>query len=132
MEVEVRLTGTVAEMQTALARLATPLPLESPAVSRTGKVDQVVHPLSRKRSPTTFSQLDIPIGTTLTCRREPRFSVTTADDRSDVHLEGQRMKISNAAIRLGCRGSGFFEFELNGETLSDRRFRMENDGTYGL
>lgn len=93
---------------------------------------------ARSRQPFfTFPTVDIPIGSKLTFIRDETKIATVTGDR-EIEFEGTRSSLSEIALdilktcyglkRKACRGPDFWIFE--GETLNERRIRMENSGEF--
>lgn len=86
-----------------------------------------------RRSRLRFSELGIPAGTVLTFAKDPNLSCIVVTD-GKVDFEGQTISPSAAALqgvkRLGYNwaavsGSDYWEYE--GETLTARRLRLEDE-----
>lgn len=84
-----------------------------------------------RRSVFNFKMVDIPIGSTLTFWRDENITCKVVDDRN-IEYEGEKMSLSASADLIlknmgyawkAVSGPGTWQFE--GETLYDRRKRME-------
>lgn len=85
----------------------------------------------RVRSPNTrFRNLDIPIGAELVFSKDRNITCTVLDDTNQVKYGGKAWAISALAIHLlGVPvANGFCHFCYGGETLLERRVRMEQEG----
>ncbi|MBI2098716.1 MAG: GIY-YIG nuclease family protein [Candidatus Wildermuthbacteria bacterium] len=82
----------------------------------------------KKRSAFNFKMVDIPAGAELKFIRDEKIICVVAPDQKHVVFNGQEMSSSEAAaLALGSKwwpqGPGYWTY--NGETLDDRRLRME-------
>ena len=87
-------------------------------------------PGRRVRSPNTrFRNLGVPIGAKLVFAKDSRITCTVLDDSNQVEYDGKAWAISALANHLlGCNVNGFGYFNYEGETLWDRRLRLEREG----
>lgn len=84
---------------------------------------------SSRRKPFKFSMVKIPAGATLSFIRDDSITCTVADEDNHVHYRGELLTMSALAQRLldtpySAQGPKYFVYD--GEVLSDRRDRMEN------
>lgn len=95
---------------------------------------EALHREQSRRDVFRFSMVDIPIGATLTFSKDETITARVVDDKK-VEFEGLVMSTSGAAVkvlqRLGgkltqAQGPLYWMFE--GETLVERRIRLEADG----
>jgi len=86
-----------------------------------------------RRSRLKFTELDIPVGATLTFVKDELITCTVVAD-GEVNYNGQTMSMSKAALdavhKLGYKwsavsGSDYWTYE--GETLTARRIRLEDE-----
>ncbi len=99
---------------------------------------QTINREDERREPFSFSLLDIPLGAELTFVRDEKVTAEVVADRH-VIFEGERMSVSKAAgIALvrdpgsswsSGKVGGTLYWEYNGETLQERRLRMERAET---
>ena len=85
----------------------------------------------RVRSPNTrFRSLGVPVGTELLFTKDPHISCLVLDDVNQVEYDGKTWAISTLAIHLlgVSSANGFFHFSCDGETLWNRRLRLERTG----
>ena len=85
-------------------------------------------PGRRVRSPNTrFRNLGVPIGVKLVFTKDSHITCTVLDDSNQVEYNGKAWAISALAIHLldGSAGNGFCHFSYEGETLWERRLRLE-------
>jgi hypothetical protein len=84
-----------------------------------------------KKSGFNFKMVEVPVGSTLTFSKDEKITCTVIDHKY-VDFEDQKTSLSAAALttinRMGytwttIAGPSFWKFD--GETLSERRFRME-------
>lgn len=85
----------------------------------------------KKRSAFNFKMVNIPVGAELKFIRDENIICTVAPDQKHVIFNNQEMSSSEAAAKvLGSewwpQGPGYWTYE--GETLDERRFRIEGDG----
>jgi hypothetical protein len=92
---------------------------------------QALNKSKNRRSAFNFKMVDIPYGATLQFSRDPDAECTVVDNKR-VKFEGEVSNLSRSALtllrRTGLRwksvaGTEYWEYE--GETLAERRFRME-------
>ncbi len=91
-------------------------------------------PGRRVRSPNTrFRNLGVPIGAKLVFTKDSHITCTVLDDSNQVEYDGKAWAISALAIHLlgVSSANGFCHFSYEGETLWDRRLRLERDGQTG-
>lgn len=82
----------------------------------------------RTRSPNTrFSNLNVPIGAELTFVKDSNITCKVIDDTNQVQYGGKAWAISTLAIYLlgGSSVNGFHYFDYRGETLWERRLRLQ-------
>ncbi len=98
--------------------------------SRARAHDLSVPPGVRVRSPNTrFRNLGVPIGAKLVFVKDSQVTCTVLDDSNHVEYDGKAWKISPLAKHLlGSNVNGFAYFNYEGETLWDRRLRLEREG----
>ena len=83
----------------------------------------------QRRANTTFSMLGIPIGTELVFTKDNSIICSVIDHKNRVKYDGKQWNLSTLAVHLqGSTVSGFFYFSYQGETLRDRRLRLEQGG----
>lgn len=85
-------------------------------------------PDKRTRSPNTrFSNLNIPIGAELTFSKNSNITCKVIDDTNQVQYGGKAWAISKLASFLlsGSSVNGFHYFNYRGETLWERRIRLQ-------
>ena len=85
----------------------------------------------RVRSPNTrFCNLGVPIGAQLIFTKDNESICTVLDDINRVEYDGNAWAISSLAIHLlgVSSANGFRFFRYEGETLWDRRLRLEQEG----
>lgn len=93
------------------------------------KEDAIAIELARKRrSAFNFKMVDIPAGAELKFTRDENITCVVAPDQKHVVFDGREMSSSEAAaLALGSKwwpqGPGYWTY--NGETLDERRLRME-------
>lgn len=88
-------------------------------------------PGRRERSPNTrFRNLDVPVGAKLVFTKDHHISCVVMDDFNQVEYDGKAWAISTLAIHLLNVSSvnGFCHFSYEGETLWERRLRLERTG----
>lgn len=88
-------------------------------------------PAKRVRSPNTrFRNLGVPIGATLVFTKDSHITCIVLDDSNQVEYEGRPWAISALAIHLlnVSAANGFCHFSYKGETLWERRLRLEREG----
>jgi len=92
---------------------------------------QALDKAKKIRANFNFKMVDIPIGAVLDFSRDPEAKCTVIDNRS-IEFEGEITSLSKSALTIMHRqgytwkalaGTEFWEFE--GETLAERRLRME-------
>ena len=95
-------------------------------VADTMNEDGSVKPMSSR---TTFSMLNIPVGTELEPITEKYPRVTTADDINLVRLEnGEEKAISRVAVdATGHARNGFMCYRYNGQLLTDIRKKIDKN-----
>lgn len=88
----------------------------------------------RRREAFNFAMVDIPVGSILTFSRDPEITCTVLD-KKNIEFEGEKTSLSSSALgifhRMGYEwksvaGTDYWQFD--GETLSERRRRIEEDG----
>jgi hypothetical protein len=82
----------------------------------------------RVRSPNTrFRNLGVPVGAKLTFTKDSQITCTVLDDSNQVEFRGKAWSISTLAIHLlgASSANGFCHFSYEGETLWERRLRLE-------
>jgi DNA-binding NarL/FixJ family response regulator len=87
-------------------------------------------PGRRVRSPNTrFSTLGVPVGSELIFTKDPHISCVVLDDFNQVEYAGKAWAISTLAMNLlgVSSANGFCHFSYEGETLWDRRSRLERE-----
>lgn len=90
------------------------------------------------RPRTTFVELKIPVGATLVFKDNQYITATVIDDwRGYIEIEGETTSVSKSAKEIlnlnensQINGNRYWMYE--GETLYDRRKRMEQEGTYEI
>ena len=85
----------------------------------------------RLRSPNTrFCNLGLAVGTELVFTKDPHISCIVRDDINQVEYDGKAWAISKLAIHLlgVSSANGFCHFSYDGETLWERRLRLEREG----
>ncbi|NLY01891.1 MAG: hypothetical protein GXY83_37885 [Rhodopirellula sp.] len=85
----------------------------------------------RVRSPNTcFRNLGVPIGAKLIFAKDSHITCIVLDDSNQVEYDGKAWAISTLAMHLldVRSASGFNHFSYEGETLWDRRLRLEREG----
>jgi hypothetical protein len=95
------------------------------------KADGLSVPAKRRRSPNTrFCNLGVPIGTELVFTKDIHITCTVMNDSNQVQYDGKAWAISALATHLLSVSSanGFYYFSCEGETLWDRRLRLEREG----
>ncbi len=88
-------------------------------------------PGRRVRSPNTrFNNLGVPVGAELVFTKDHHICCVVLDDFNQVQYAGKAWAISALAIHLleGASVNGFCYFSYEGETLWDRRLRLELAG----
>lgn len=88
-------------------------------------------PGKRMRSPNTrFSSICVPIGAELVFTKGNHFTCTVLDGSNQVEYGGEAWAISALAMHLlgGSIANGFAHFSFEGETLLERRSRLEREG----
>lgn len=88
-------------------------------------------PGRRVRSPNTrFRNLSVPIGATLVFTKDSHMTCTVLDDSNQVEYDGSAWSISALATHLlgGAPANGYCHFRYAGETLWERRLRLERAG----
>jgi hypothetical protein len=88
-------------------------------------------PGKRVRSPNTrFRNLDVPIGTELVFTKDSQITCTVLNDSNQVEYGGKAWTISALATHLldVSTVNGFCYFIYVGETLWERRLRLEREG----
>ena len=87
-------------------------------------------PGRRERSPNTrFRSLGVPIGAELVFTKDSQISCTVLDDSNQVEYGGKAWAISALAMHLlgASVANGFAHFSYKGETLLERRSRLERE-----
>ena len=90
----------------------------------------------KKKSPTKFNMVNIPIGSTLVFIKDTTKTVTTVDDINKVNLNGEVMAMSEAASRLRGKNSkgeypstcGQAWFTYNGRLITELRDEIDKKG----
>ena len=90
----------------------------------------------KKKSPTKFNMVNIPVGSTLVFIKDYTKTVTTVDDINKVNLNGEVMAISEAAARLRGKNSrgeypstcGQAWFTYNGRLITELRDEIDKKG----
>jgi len=90
----------------------------------------------KRRAPTKFNMVNIPVGSTLVFIKDPTKTVTTVDDINKVNLSGEVMAISEAAGRLRGKNSkgeypstcGQAWFTYNGKLITELRNEIDKKG----
>ncbi len=85
-------------------------------------------PGKRVRSQNTrFCDLGVPVGAELVLTKDRRITCTVLDDSNQVEYGGEAWAISKLAMHLLniSSANGFYRFSYEGETLWDRRLRLE-------
>lgn len=86
---------------------------------------------NRVRSQNTrFCSLGVPVGSELVFTKDSHITCTVLDDTNQVGYDGKAWAISPLAIHLlgVSSANGFCHFSYEGETLWDRRLRLDRDG----
>lgn len=99
------------------------------------KNDQVIDK-KKKKSPTKFNMVNIPVGSTLVFIKDVTKAVTTVDDINKVNLNGEVISISEAASRLRGKNSrgeypstcGQAWFTYNGRLITELRNEIDKKG----
>lgn len=99
------------------------------------KNDQVIDK-KKKKSPTKFNMVNIPVGSTLVFIKDHTKTVATADDINKVNLNGEVISISEAASRLRGKNSrgeysstcGQAWFTYNGRLIAELRNEIDKKG----
>ena len=95
---------------------------------------KIIEESKNKKKNFNFKAVGIPIDAELTFSKNPNQKVTVKSEKNIVELKGEKMSISTAALELlkkygfdwkSAQGAAFFIYE--GETLKDRRERLENE-----
>ena len=97
--------------------------------------DQVIDK-KKKKSPTKFNMVNIPVGSTLVFIKDHTKTVATADDINKVNLNGEVISISEAASRLRGKNSrgeypstcGQAWFTYNGRLITELRNEIDKKG----
>lgn len=87
-------------------------------------------PDKRVRSPNTrFRNLGVPIGAKLVFTKDSHITCTVQDDSNQVEYDGKAWSISALAMYLlsVSVANGFAHFSYEGETLWERRLRLEGE-----
>lgn len=87
--------------------------------------------VSRVRGPNTrFRNLGVPVGAKLFFTKDSHISCVVLSDSNQVEYNGKAWTISALACHLldVPSANGFCQFSYDGETLWDRRLRLERDG----
>ena len=88
-------------------------------------------PGRRVRSPNTrFRNLGVPVGAELVFTKDTHISCVVLDDFNQVEYDGKAWAISTLAMHLlgVSSANGFCHFSYEGETLWERRLRLERAG----
>lgn len=88
-------------------------------------------PGRRVRKPNThFSNLGVPVGAELVFTKDRHISCVVLDDINQVEYDGKAWAVSTLAIHLldVSSANGFCHFSYEGETLWERRLRLERAG----
>lgn len=95
------------------------------------RTDDLSAPGRRVRSPNTrFLNLGVPVGAELVFTKGRHISCVVLDDFNHVEYDGKAWAISTLAIHLlgVSSANGFCHFSYEGETLWERRLRLERVG----
>jgi len=90
-------------------------------------------PGKRVRSPNTcFRNLSVPVGAILVFTKDSHITCTVLDDSNQVEYNGKTWSISTLTIHLlrVSSANGFRFFTYEGETLWERRLRLEREYKY--
>lgn len=90
----------------------------------------------KKKAPTKFNMVNIPVGSTLVFIKDSTKTVTTVDDKNKVSLNGEVMAISEAASRLrGKNNKGEYPstcgqdwFTYNDKRITELRNEVDKKG----
>ncbi len=85
----------------------------------------------RVRGPVTrFRNLGVPMGANLVFTKDAQITCTVLDDSNHLEYDGKPWTISGLASHLlnASAANGYCYFSYEGETLWDRRLRLERDG----
>ncbi len=81
-----------------------------------------------RRGRITFNQLKVPIGTELYFIKDDTVKCKTTNNRNTVEFKNDERTLSNLASELlGYNANGYRYFLFDGESLSDRRIRMDKE-----
>lgn len=99
------------------------------------RADDLSVPRKRVRSPNTrFHNLVVPIGAELVFTKNSHITCTVLDDTNQVKYNGKAWTISSLANHLLSMGAtsvnGFEHFSYDGETLWNRRVRLERSDNH--
>ena len=87
---------------------------------------------TKRRSPFSFKAAGIPFGSEITFNGDNPVTAIVKDDRH-ITFNGETTSVSDLAQKLldsKWQVQGTLYFTYDGETLNDRRNRMEEEGTY--
>lgn len=103
-----------------------------PNTERTrGRPNDLASPGKRVRSPNTrFRNLGVPVGVELVFTKDSHITCIVLDDSNQVEHDGKAWAISALAMHLlnVSVANGFCHFSYEGETLWDRRLRLDREG----
>lgn len=91
-------------------------------------------PCKRVRSPNTrFRILDVPIGAKLVFTKDSHVTCTVLDESNQVEYDGKPWAISTLVMHLlnVSSANGFCHFSYGGETLWERRLRLNREDKQG-
>lgn len=91
----------------------------------------------KRKTPTRFNMVNIPVGSTLVFIKDHTITVTTVDDINKVNLNGKVMAISEAAARLRGKNSrgeypstcGQAWFTYNDKLITELRDELDKKGS---
>lgn len=93
----------------------------------------VLNEARERRSVTTFSMLNIPVGAPLIFSKDRNLTALVGDNKK-VLFEGESLSVSESALKILKRMgytwptvNGYALWEYEGESLSERRLRMEGE-----
>lgn len=95
------------------------------------KLEKLFGVKTTRRSNATFELLGIPVGAILIFDKDENIQCTVANSKNSVFYEDKKHTISNLVsdiVGYPCNGFSWFKYE--GETLSRRRERLENEALY--
>jgi hypothetical protein len=96
-----------------------------------GKKHTVSYKIQRRRN-TCFYDLGVPVGAKLVFNRNSQTICTVMDGKNKVEYDGKKWAISILAQHLlgWSTAHGYYHFSYEGETLWDRRVRLEREGKH--